>query len=169
MRQMCSLALTIDPRDGQQILLLTNAEEKRTIPISVTLSDAHNINLALSSLSTFRPLTHELMVNLVSQLGQTFACVEIDLGGDGAFFATIKIKQAGSRSQDKIISLIANPADAIVVAIRARVPIFVSEQVMAMSVSLNKSTDDNERKQFKQFVEKLKASDFKIEGLSNHS
>jgi hypothetical protein len=168
MRQMCLIGLAIDPRNGQQILLLTDVERRRAIPMTVSLSQANNINMALSGIKTITPLMHELLLNVVSTSGQAIECVQIDLGGDGSLFATLKLKLIGSLSHNNYLSLIANPVDAVVLAIRAGVPIYASEQVMATSVSADVSKDEQERQKFQQFVETLKASDFKSEGLSNH-
>jgi len=168
MNQMTAIAIGTDPRDGQQILLLSDSEEKTIIPMSITLDDAQSINLALSHINTVKPLTHQLLLNLASELDRSFARVDIDVSGDGSFFATIKIRKNGF--PDNVISLVSNPADAIVVAIRAKVPIFISDAVLATNIkqTQNDQQVDSDKQQFKQFVENVKASDFKIEGLSSH-
>lgn len=168
MKQMTNIAIATDPRDGQQILLLTDAEEKMIVPMSITLNDAQSINMALNCVSPVKPLTHQLLLNFASEAGRFFERVEIDLCSDGSFFATIKIGK--SAYPNNSMALVANPADGIVVAIRAKVPIFVSDTVSGtcFKPSKNAQRDDAEKEQFKQFVESVKASDFKIEGLSNH-
>lgn len=168
MKQMINIAIATDPRDGQQILLLSDAEEKMIVPMSIPLHDAQSINMALSCVNTIKPLTHQLLLNFASETGRYFERVEIDLAGDESFFATIKIRKS-ARPND-IISLVANPADGIVIAIRAKVPVFVSDAVLATSLKPAKKAhqDDSDKEQFKQFLENVKASDFKIEGLSNH-
>ncbi len=165
MRQMSSIGLVIAPTTGQQILILSGLEMRRIIPITISLTQANDINMALSGIDTVRPLTHQLLLNVVNQSEQELECVQIELGGDGTFFATIKLRRLGSAYHN---NLIADPVDAVVLAIRAKVPIFVSEQVMATSISPDVSKDEQEKHEFGKFVESLKASDFKSEGLSNH-
>lgn len=168
MKQMTSIAIATDPRDGQQILLLTDTEEKMIVSMSITLSDAQSINMALNCISPVKPLTHQLLLNFASEAGRHFERVEIDLCEDDSFFATIKIGK--SIYPNNSISLVANPADGIVVAIRAKVPIFVSDAVLGTCFKPAKTAqrDNAEKEQFKQFIENVKASDFTIEGLSNH-
>ncbi|CAN5639853.1 hypothetical protein BH10CYA1_BH10CYA1_13600 [soil metagenome] len=168
MRQMSSIAIASDPRDGQQILFLSDNHETRVIPMTISVNDAHSINLALNELQTVKPLTHQLLLNFARQSDRSFERVEFDLGNDGSFCATIMIRRNNGGHGSDLLPLIANPADAVVIAIRARVPIYVSEQIIANKSFMKETEKDKiEANEFKLFIENIKASDFHGEGLSN--
>lgn len=177
MKQMTSLVIGTNPVDGQQILFLS--DQGCIIAMSISVSDAHNINMALNNVTTVRPLTHQLLLNFASQVDRDFDHVVIDLADDGAFFAGIQIRRFDGGGS-ALTTLIANPSDAVVVAVRAKVPIFVTDKVVSNSrcqnsktdqteVQISKTeqikaenlpTDQTETDAFKRFIHTVKASDF---------
>jgi bifunctional DNase/RNase len=139
MKQMNSLVIGTNPVDGQQILFLSN--QGCIIAMSISVSDAYNINMALNNISTVRPLTHQLLLNFANQVDRIFDHVVIDLADDGAFFAGIQIRRFDA-SNTALTTLIANPSDAVVVALRAKVPIFVTDKVVCSSRCQNSKPEE---------------------------
>lgn len=106
-------------------------------------------------------MTHDLLLNTIVSLGYKVDRIEINELSSDTYFATIFIKSVdGKRGETKAID--SRPSDAIALALRARAPIMVSAQVVADgTVAADHERDKEEAKEFKRFVEGLKASDFK--------
>jgi bifunctional DNase/RNase len=111
--------------------------------------------MELQNVKPPRPMTHDLMINFVQSLGGTFKRVLISDVKEGTFFAVIEIEKDG-----KTLKLDARPSDAIALAVRAHVPVFVSEMVMMQAKLVNAEKDEEETKKFKDFIQNMKPEDF---------
>ena len=111
------------------------------LPIAVGLSEAQSIALELQHYAPIRPMTHDLVKSMVEALGGKVERVQVDGLKDGAFLATIFLRQGGNEKQ-----VDARPSDAMAIALRCNAPIYVSDNVMseaAVSAS-GKSEDDKD-------------------------
>lgn len=114
-------------QDGEQaVILLCDLGKTTLIPIWVRLLEATAIALPLQGLQSPRPLTADLLVNVLSKLGARVVLVTISEIKDGIFYATM-VLQSGSEE----FEIDCRPSDAIAVALRTGVPVYVSEKVMA--------------------------------------
>lgn len=156
-------AIMFDKRNGDPIVILNDLDRKRALPIWVGVAEARAINLAAKNIKTVRPLTHELLLSTIEQLGSTVKEITIDEMEGDAFIASIVLED-DTRGRTK---LDARPSDAIALSMIAGAPVYVSsELVMEASVAIEEEGDPIDEEQFKEFVKTVKASDFRLpEGL----
>lgn len=135
---------------GNPMILLTDREEEKVLPIWVGLLEAHSIAIALEKLETPRPLTHELMVNICSFLGAKISHVIISDLQDNTFFAELHITKNG---HDYPID--ARPSDAIALALRTAVPIYLSEKLVNHMLLIKDIIDEKDREELEKMAEEL--------------
>jgi len=109
---------------GYTLFLQARGDEERSLPIVVGQFEAQAIALALEQIRLARPMTHDLLSTVITQMTGGLESVVIKNLRDGTFFAELNI-----RNGDEIQALDARPSDAIALALRARVPIRVSQKV----------------------------------------
>ena len=111
-----------------RIVVLKEADAPRYLPIWIGPFEADAITIELQGVEVQRPLTHDLLKSMIAKLGAEVERVAItDLRND-TFFAQITLQVDGRR-----VEIDSRPSDAIALAVRSRVPVFVSEDVMAQS------------------------------------
>lgn len=153
----------LDARTGQPIVLLKDEEGVRALPIWIGVAEANAILRALENVKLPRPMTHDLLLNVVEELGYEVERVEVNELTSGTFFATITLTLTNPKTKLKVKKAIdSRPSDAIALALRAKAPIFVAEAVMKEAEREKEQTEEEE---FKHFLKGLMASDFKIEGI----
>tara|TARA_Y100001978_G_C23606829_1_gene391578 strand:+ start:24 stop:539 length:516 start_codon:yes stop_codon:yes gene_type:complete len=170
MIQMYVAAIALDARNGHPIVMLNDSTKRRALPIWIGMAEANAIGRALeNSTKPERPLTHDLLLNMITALGYKVERVEINELSSNTYFATIRLKVEDSRVEaDKAID--ARPSDAIALALRAEAPIFVSAQVVADgTIPADFEKDEEEAEEFKKFIDGLKASDFKTSAEGGQS
>jgi bifunctional DNase/RNase len=118
------LSPTPAPGGGGYALILKEIAGERRLPIIIGSFEAQHIALELEGIKPPRPLTHDLLKNIIEQLGFSLSYVYINELRDGTFFAKIKM-DVGS-----IDEIDARPSDAIALALKFSVPIYVAEEVM---------------------------------------
>ncbi|MEW6171973.1 MAG: bifunctional nuclease family protein [Bacillota bacterium] len=106
------------------VLLLSDEEEHKMLPIWIGPFEAHSIALALEGASLGRPLTHDLLKTICDQSGVTVASVIISDVKDGTYYAELHL-----RTKDYETVIDARPSDAIALALRTVTPIFLSDKV----------------------------------------
>lgn len=148
------------------IVLLQERDGERFLPIFIGAVEATAIAFALQGVVTQRPMTHDLMRDLLTELGVKMEKVTItDLIG-GTFYATIRLTRNGHTHD-----VSSRPSDAIALAVRVGVPIFASEGVLdEASIIINEETDVSEEpldgdpdatiEQFREFLESVNPEDF---------
>jgi hypothetical protein len=114
----------------RQLIFLVEREGKRGFPIVIGSSEAHEIYRVLHGREPDRPLTHKLAFDLVEALGATVKHVDVVDLRQNTFFAQIALSNAGG---DVLAVVDARPSDAIAIAIRARCPIRVAEEVLSQA------------------------------------
>lgn len=117
--------LMVDPSTNSPVVILKDPNSEAVLPIWVGLYEANAIALEVEKSTTPRPLTHDLLRNVVQGLNaQVQRVVVSELRGD-TFYAVIWIEQNG-----EIVSIDARPSDALALALRSDCPIFVAEEVL---------------------------------------
>jgi len=109
----------------QQVILLREVDGDRSFPIVIGIFEATSIDRRVKNQPTQRPLTHDLVNNVVEQLGAELQDVVISELRDHTYFAKLRIRHEG-----ELIEVDSRPSDAIALAVTARVPIFVNEDVL---------------------------------------
>lgn len=137
--------LLFDPRSNMYILLLREVDGNETLPIWIGKPEADSIALALGKVATPRPLTHDLVRNILDALDVKVSRIVITQIMDNTYYALIYMLD-GSRE----IPVDSRPSDAIAVALRTKAPIFVEDEVMG-----KKNADELE-----EWLKDLKPEDF---------
>ena len=143
--EMTIKGLMVDPITNTPIVILKDKEGDRVLPIWVGVFEANAIALQIENVSTPRPMTHDLLRNIITDLdGRVDRVVVSDLK-DNTFFALIHLTVKGEG-----IAIDARPSDAIALALRTRAPILVEESVIdnAKTVEFGSSkldTDDAQK------------------------
>ena len=116
--------------DQQVILLRERAEPHRSFPIIIGIFEAVAIDRKLKATRTPRPLTHDLLDRVIRELGGALERIVVSDLRENTFFARLEIAAGG-----RTVSVDSRPSDAIALAVRAEVPIFVAEKVFAQAAS----------------------------------
>lgn len=142
--------LMIDPVTQMPIIMLRDPKSDAVLPIWVGLYEANAIALQLEKISTPRPMTHDLLRNLLGQLQATVEKIVITDLKENTFYALIHLHRDG-----QLLTVDSRPSDAIALALRADAPIYVEEDVIskAKSVDITKEAGDSDR--LRQWLEKL--------------
>ena len=117
--------IIISEMQDQQIIVLKEVDGEREFSIVIGVPEAYAIDRRLKGIPTARPLTHDLLASVIEELGGSIEFIEINDLQSHTFFAKINIKQNGN-----MISIDSRPSDAIAVAVTAKVPIYVAEDVL---------------------------------------
>jgi bifunctional DNase/RNase len=153
-------SIQLDPRNMQPILVLCDEAKMRALPIWIGTAEANAIARNLLEVEVTRPKTHNLLANTISTLGFKVKRIEINDLEAETFYATIRLERNAENSTEEI-GLDARPSDAVAVALIAEAPIFVSPSiVLESSYPVDAERDEAEASAFKDFVEKITASDF---------
>jgi bifunctional DNase/RNase len=150
----------MDPITNTPIVILKDLEEKKAIPIWIGIFEASAIATEIEKITFSRPMTHDLLNDIVKLLNTEVVRVEIHDLRNNTFFANIHLLRDG-----KPIVVDARPSDAIAVALRAGAQIFVDEKVIEKSRNVDfgtKMTDLDRLKKEKmaEFLENLSPEDF---------
>jgi bifunctional DNase/RNase len=156
--------LALDPLSNMPMIILKDEEEKRSLPIWVGLPEANAIALELEKIPTARPMTHDLLKNVLESVGARVAKIVVNDLRDNTFFAVIHLR-VGTTD----LTVDSRPSDAIALALRVDAPIFVEEEVLTKAESVEvkvakepetpgKGADDPAR--IKEWLESIKPGDF---------
>jgi bifunctional DNase/RNase len=151
--------LGFDPKNMSPIVLLRDLEERNFLPIWIGMFEAAAIAMELQDFKPPRPMTHDLVTVLLDKLKARLQRVIINEIVDDTFYAVIEVS-APATAGDDILKIDARPSDAIALAVRAHVPIFVSESVMMKAKMVNAEKDDEEANKFKSFIDNINPDDF---------
>lgn len=148
--------LTLDPLTSSPVVLLKELKGRQTIPIWIGILEAGAIAAELEKVTLSRPMTHDLLINVLRLLGADVIMVEINDLRDNTFYSTIYIKKGR-----KEIAVDARPSDAIAIALRANCPIFVSKKVKERSKRIDLTTKTRvEKGDWEGILEKLSPEAF---------
>ena len=122
-------ALMMDPNSGTPIIILKDVQSDTMLPIWVGAYEANAIALEIEKIAPPRPMTHDLLRNLIVQLGVQVERVVVTSLRDNTFFAVIEMRN----SEGNRMVLDSRPSDAIALALRAECPIYVDMEVIKAS------------------------------------
>jgi bifunctional DNase/RNase len=151
-QEMKVSGLTVDPYTNTPIVLLKDLEEKEVVPIWIGFFEASAIATQLEKVQLSRPMTHDLMKNLLDTLGVTVIKIEVTELRENTFFAIIHLDMDGTH-----FAIDARPSDAIALALRTDVAIYVHEEVIKKS----RKIDLHQQKEGEEVLDDL------LEGLSS--
>jgi len=123
--------LLIDPATQSPVVILETVADKRLLPIWIAAPEARSIAMALENMKLPRPLTHDLIANLLQALDAKLKRVVISELRNDTFIAFLSLDSKG-----KELQVDSRPSDAIAIALRLKAPIFASAQVLAGAKSM---------------------------------
>lgn len=157
MIEMKVMGIALDTRTGSPIIVLNDYDNRRALPIWIGSAEASSIIRKIENIPSTRPLTHDLFIDFAKQTGAVITKVEINDVDEQTYFSSIFLTDKSG----EIVEIDARPSDAIAIAIRANVPIFVSAAVIADgAISTDSNRDEEEAAEFKNFIKDIKPSDF---------
>jgi bifunctional DNase/RNase len=133
-------ALMMDPNSGTPIIILKDVQSDTMLPIWVGAYEANAIALEIEKIAPPRPMTHDLLRNLIVELGVRVERVVVTSLRDNTFFAVIEMRNSDG---DRLV-LDSRPSDAIALALRADCPIFVDMEVIKASHNTLSSEESEE-------------------------
>jgi bifunctional DNase/RNase len=153
--------LALDPMSNMPIIILRDEDDKRSLPIWVGIFEANAIALELEKIATPRPMTHDLIKNILEAIEARVVKVAVTDLKDNTFFAVLHL-QLG----DTEYTVDSRPSDAIALALRVGAPIYVDEDVVRRAKTLEVSKegaepakpDDPER--LREWLQNIKPEDF---------
>jgi uncharacterized protein len=140
---------------NQPIVLLREREGERYLPIWIGAAEAAAIALSLQGVTTPRPMTHDLMKNILEEVAVDVRRVTVTELRDSTFYATIELGRSADRFE-----ISSRPSDAIALAVRLAVPIFASEEVLEEAAILIPGDEDEEVEKFREFLDNVTPEDF---------
>jgi uncharacterized protein len=151
--------LTMDPDSNTPIIILKTEDSEQVIPIWIGLLEATAIASALRGMAFDRPMTHDLLKNVVETLGGTLVKIEVSDIVNDTYYARIHIA-----TELEEIEMDARPSDAVALALRFEAPIYVDDRVIEKSgkkiESVEAADETEEGKKWKEYLEKLNPEKF---------
>ena len=162
MIEMFVTGIALDVRNNHPLVILNDSTKKRALPIWIGHAEAQAIARALEGFKAERPLTHDLLINIVKSAGHKVHHIEINDLNENTYFSTVVLES----SNGELIPIDSRPSDAIAISLRVECPILISEKVFddgTIPTELEES-EDEDTEAFKDFLQNVKASDFKLGG-----
>jgi hypothetical protein len=164
MQEMQIYGVSFDLVGKQPIVLLKTAEGNKFLPIWIGHPEAAAILMKLQSASTPRPMTHDLVTDMLDQLGAQVTRITVTELRENTFYAQITVQLDGSE-----IEVDSRPSDAIALAIRAEAPIFAADEVIEESgiefegEEVTEEEIESKVSEFKQFLEQVTPDEFAVD------
>jgi len=156
---MVIAGLTVDPLTNSPIVILKEIGGERTLPIWIGLLEATAIASELEGIKFSRPMTHDLLKNIMSLMDVKVNKIEVCDLKNNTYFALIYLDHKGRE-----ISIDARPSDALALSLRMGAPIFVSEDVIKKSSQIDLKAEPEDKteqgKKWQEILEKLNPDDF---------
>lgn len=164
--QMSVGGLTLDPVTKTPIVILKDTDNKLNLPIWIGLLEATAMATEIEGIKMARPMTHDLLKNVLSEVGCSVESVEITELKENTYYALVRLSLAG---RELIID--SRPSDAIALALRTKSPIYVAKAVLEASSVLQQSEEAKEaalenvsnvsKEKWAEILEKMSPDDFK--------
>ena len=159
--RMSIYGINLDLFSSSPIVILKVEDENRYLPIWIGQPEARSILMKLQNQEFSRPLTHDLAVNLVSELGGSMEKVTVTELRDSTFFATISVQIDG-----RTVEIDSRPSDAIALAVRSGAEIFASDEVIEEAAvvfeeAMEEAPEDEVVDKFKDWMNRVSPEDFK--------
>lgn len=155
MIEMRVKGLAVDANSKIPVVILTDPEEKRYLPIWIGIYEADAILIALEKINVPRPMTHDLLKSILKTLNIQITRILIHNIQNNTFYARITLSRENEEWE-----IDARPSDAIALGLRAECPIFVSEKVIIEASITDKTKYEKEKIEFKKFFQDVKPADF---------
>ena len=162
MHEMVIYGVSFDIVGKQPIVLLKTADGNKFLPIWIGHPEAAAILMKLQGASTPRPMTHDLVTEMLLQLEARVTRITVTDLRDNTFYASITIQMDGTE-----IEVDSRPSDAIALAVRAEAPIFADERVIEESAIEFEGEEVNEEEivdEFRKFLDQVSPDEFAVEG-----
>jgi len=147
--------LMVDPVTNMPIVILKDERDDRVLPIWVGIFEANAIALRMEEIETPRPMTHDLLSNVLESLHVSVEKIVVSELKDNTYFAQIHLDVDGERRK-----IDARPSDAIALALRTGAPIYVEQEVLEQSRSLNEDGQPSDSERLRRWFESLDPDDF---------
>jgi bifunctional DNase/RNase len=161
MIEMVIYGVSFDLVGKQPIVLLKTADGNKFLPIWIGHPEAAAILMKLQGASTPRPMTHDLVADLLEQLDAQVTRITVTELKENTFYASITVAQNGSE-----IEIDSRPSDAIALAVRAEAPIYANERVIEESAIEFEGEEVNEEEivdEFRKFLDDVSPDQFAVE------
>ena len=164
MQEMLIYGVSFDLVGKQPIVLLKTADGNKFLPIWIGHPEAAAILMKLQSQAPPRPMTHDLLSDMLEQLGAQIVRITVTELRENTFYAQITMQQDGGE-----IEIDSRPSDAIALAIRAEAPIFAADRVIEESAiefegeEIDQDRLDEEVAKFRNFLDEVTPEDFAVE------
>jgi uncharacterized protein len=152
--EMTIKGLMVDPITNTPIVLLRDQDGLRVLPIWVGIFEANAIALQIENVTTPRPMTHDLLRNVLHDLKATVERIVVSDVQDNTYYALIYVTRNG-----ETMAIDARPSDAIALALRTRAPIFVEETVIDQAKSIDFTPDKPDAERLHKWLESLDPED----------
>ena len=148
--EMTIKGLMVDPITNTPIIILRDKDGERVLPIWVGLPEANAIALQIENVSTPRPMTHDLLRNVIQDLKASVHKIVVCDLQENTFYALIYLLRGG-----ETIAVDARPSDAIALALRSRAPIFVEDSVIEHAKTVDFSSEKADADRLQKWLESL--------------
>jgi len=159
--------LTLDPNTKMPIVVLKDPDNKLNLPIWIGPLEAASMATEIEGIKPQRPMTHDLVRNILGELGATVEAIEVTELRENTYFAQIELRTR----EGAALRIDSRPSDAISVALRTKSPIYVAKQVLESSSELHEAADQAgasdqnlasvSRDKWSEILEKMSPEDFK--------
>jgi uncharacterized protein len=160
MYEMVIYGVSFDLVGKQPIVLLKTADGNRFLPIWIGHAEAAAILMKLQGASTPRPMTHDLLTDMLEQLDAEVLRITVTELRDNTFYASITVQQNGSE-----LEIDSRPSDAIAIAVRSEVPIYAAEHVIEESAIEFEGEEPNDEEvvdEFRKFLDDVSPDQFAV-------
>ncbi|GMT41798.1 MAG: hypothetical protein IEMM0002_0209 [bacterium] len=149
--------LTLDPVTNMPIIILKDSKGEKVLPIWVGIFEANAIALEMEKISTPRPMTHDLIKNIINGLDAKINHICVNDLKDNTFYAQISVQINGGD-----VDIDSRPSDAIAVALRFKAPILVARKVLEEARSFDVAADSKlgDSEQWGKWLKNVKPDDF---------
>lgn len=161
--QMAVGGLTLDPVTKTPIVILKDMDNKLNLPIWIGLLEATAMATELEGIKMARPMTHDLLKNILTEMGGSVKSIEITELKENTYYALISLSVAGQE-----LTIDSRPSDAIALALRTKSPIYVAKAVLEASSILQQTEEGKEpdfsnvsKEKWAEILEKMSPDDFK--------
>ncbi|HNV02194.1 MAG TPA: bifunctional nuclease family protein [Vicinamibacterales bacterium] len=149
-REMVIKGLMVDPVTNMPIVILRDKDGDRVLPIWVGIFEANAIALQIENIATPRPMTHDLLRNVIRDLDGTVEKVVVSDLKDTTFYAVIHLLVAG-----RAVAVDARPSDAIALALRTQAPILAEDHVIDGAKTVDLAPDAGQPERLQRWLESL--------------
>jgi len=146
--------LMVDPITNMPIVILKDAEGERVLPIWVGVFEANAIALQIENVQTPRPMTHDLLKNIIDDMQAKVEQVVISDVADSTYYAVVHLTTASGPA-----AVDARPSDAIALALRSRAPIMVEPKVLEQARSVDIASEKQDTERLQHWLEALDPDD----------